>query len=260
MKEIDRLLKIIDRLRGPGGCPWDREQTMETLQPYLTDEACEVLSAINSLDGENLSEELGDLLFHVLMICRVAESGGEVSFAGIARGIEEKMVRRHPHVFGDVEVKGTEEVARNWEEIKAREKRKGPSSSLYEETFKHLPALRRAQRIQKRAEKVGFDWEDVGGVLAKVREELAEVEAEIESGDRDRLEGEIGDLLFSLVNLSRFLGFDAEKVLQKMSNRWIKRFRRMESVLRESGKILQDASLKEMDELWKKIAESEKER
>lgn len=260
MKEIDRLLGIVDRLRGPGGCPWDRAQTLETLQPCLTDEAYEVISAINSLQGENLVEELGDLLFHVLMLCRVAEVEGGVTLAGICRGIEEKMVRRHPHVFGDVKVEGAEEAVRNWEEIKAREKEAPLPASLYEDSFKHLPALRRAQRIQKKAEKVGFDWEDVSGVVAKIREELAEVEAEIAAGDRKRLEREIGDLFFSVVNLSRFLGFDAEKALQGMANRWVRRFKRMESALKGKGRFLElkEVPFGEMDALWEKIAESEK--
>lgn len=251
--EIERLLEIIDRLRGPAGCPWDREQTLETLKPYLVDEAYEVFSAINSMDRDNLTEELGDLLFHVLMLCRTAGRERKITLEAICRSIEEKMVRRHPHVFGDVQVNGVNDVMKNWEKIKAREKKRDAPGSLLDDSLKYLPALRRAQRIQQRAGRVGFDWREIAGVIAKVREELEEVEQEIETGDRRRQEYELGDLIFTVVNLVRFMGFDAELSLQKMINRWIRRFQQMEERAREEGRGLGELSLEELDAIWDKL-------
>jgi MazG family protein len=258
MKEIDRLLKIIDRLRGPDGCPWDRKQTSESLKPQLIDEAHEVLAAINSLDLVNLEEELGDLLFGILMLCRTAESEAGIKITDVARGIEEKIIRRHPHVFSEVKVDGVDDVVRNWEEIKAREKQKPPPDSLFDDTLLHLPALQRAQRIQNRARKAGFDWKEIEGVLDKIKEELAEVEEELGGGSRERLEAELGDLLFSVVNLTRFVDLSAEPALQKMINRWVRRFQKMEGRLKEEGRSVEDTSFEELDALWEEIADQEK--
>lgn len=258
MKEIDRLLEVIDRLRGPEGCPWDQAQTIETLRPGLLDEAYEVLSAINTLDPGNLSEELGDLLFGVLMLCRRAEAESAITLSEIARGIEAKIIRRHPHVFSDRKVSGVDEVLENWEEIKRGEKNHSPPKSLFEARLRHLPALRRAQKIQARARKVGFDWDDVSGVIAKIHEELDEVREAAENGDRKDLEGELGDLLFSVVNLVRFYGFEAEISLHRMIDRWIDRFRRMERELGRRGKTLRESSFEELDAAWEKISEREK--
>ena len=256
---LERLLALVDRLRGEDGCPWDRAQTLETLQPYLRDETCEVLSAINSLDGDNLAEELGDILFHVLMVCRVAASEKSITLARIAAGIEAKMIRRHPHVFAGTEVDGVEGVLATWEMIKAGEKQMPPPESVLDDPLRELPALRRAQRIQERASRTGFDWDGPREVIPKIREELGELEAEIASDDRPRLEEEMGDLIFSVVNLSRRLGFDAETALQRMINRWIRRFRRMEARARGEGRGLEELSLEEMDRLWTGAKDSERE-
>ncbi len=252
---IGRLLKLIDRLRGEDGCPWDRAQTLETLQPYLVDETCEILAAINALDGENLAEELGDLLFSVLMVCRAAESEKSITLEKIARGIEEKMIRRHPHVFSDTEVAGVGGVLENWEKIKVREKKKEPARSVLADPLRSLPALRRAQRIQVRAARAGFDWDNPQQVIPKIREELAEVEAEIAAGDRRRLEEELGDLIFAVVNLVRQLGLDSEQAEQRMINRWIRRFQRMEERVRGEGRSLKGMSLEEMDRVWDSVKE-----
>lgn len=252
-KVFGRLLELADRLRGDEGCPWDRAQTLKSLQPYLIDEAHEVLAAINSLDGENLAEELGDLLFHVLLVCRAAESEKSITLEKIARLSEEKMIRRHPHVFAGVKVDGVGEVLDNWEEIKAREKKAGPPASLFSNDLADLPALRRARRIQARASRVGFDWEKPEAVLPKIREELEEVEAELAAGDRDRLEEELGDLLFSVVNLVRQLDLDAELALQGMINRWMRRFRRMEEQVSKEGRSLEEMTLEEMDRVWEGV-------
>ncbi len=253
---IEKLMTIIQRLRGPDGCPWDREQTLETLKPYLVDEAHEVFAAINALDGDNLTEELGDLLFHVLLLCRVAAEEGEITIDAVTRSIEEKMIRRHPHVFGEEKVEGVADVLRNWEEIKRREKKeKGECTAgpLVPDLLRHLPALRRAQRIQEKAAGSGFDWPDVTGVIAKIREELEEIEAEIAGGDHSRRQAELGDLLFAVVNLARHLKLDAELSLQKMINRWTGRFRKMEKTIREQGKCMEKMTLEELDAIWDEV-------
>ncbi len=252
-KPIVRLLELIERLRGEGGCPWDRAQTLETLQPYLIDETCEILAAINSLDGENLAEELGDLLFHVLTVCRAAEAEKSITLEKIVGQIEEKMIRRHPHVFAGAEVDGVGEVLKNWEEIKAREKRKAPGRSILADPLRSLPALRRAQRIQAKTSRAGFDWDGPEEVPPQIREELEELAAELTAGDRDRMEAELGDLIFSAVNLARQLGLDAELALQRTVNRWIRRFQRLEARAAGEGRSLEDLSLEEMDEIWKSV-------
>jgi len=259
MKEIDRLLKVINRLRGPGGCPWDHAQTMETLRPGLLDETYEVLAAVNSLDVVNLREELGDLLFGVLMLCRQAEAEGSITLADIVRGIEEKIIRRHPHVFSGREVSGVTEVLKNWEEIKREEKNRSQAKTLFEDRLRHLPALRRAQKIQDRARRVGFDWKDVSDVIAKIHEELDEVKEAMESGNRKETEKELGDLLFSAINLVRFLGFDAETCLHRMIGRWIARFQKMEREIKRRGKSFKTCEFEEMDRIWEEIADREKE-
>jgi len=247
---IGRLLELIDRLRGEDGCPWDRAQTLETLQPYLIDETHEILAAINSLDGENLAEELGDLLFHVLTVCRAAQAERSITLEKIARSVEEKMIRRHPHVFAGTEVDGVSGVLENWEKIKAREKKKKLPESVLADPLRDLPALRRAQRIQGKASRVGFDWNNPQAVLPKVREELEEVAAELAAGDRRRLEDELGDLLFTVVNLARLLDLDAELALQRMINRWIRRFRKLEEQAEGEGRSLEEMTLEEMDRFW----------
>lgn len=257
-KVLGRLLTLADRLRGEGGCPWDRTQTLKSLQPYLIDEAYEVLAAINSLDGENLAEELGDLLFQVILLCRAAEAEKSITLEKIVRLSEEKMIRRHPHVFGEVEVDGAGEVSDNWEMIKAREKQGIPPNSLLSNPLPGLPALRRAQRIQGRVSRVGFDWEYPRAVLPRIREELEELEAELAAGDRGRLEEELGDVLFSVVNLARHLDLDAELALQRMVNRWIHRFQRMEAQAGKENKSLAAMTLEEMDRLWEEAKLSER--
>lgn len=253
MKEVLRMLEMVDRLRGPGGCPWDREQTVATLAPQLREEVCEVLGALNALDADNLREELGDMLFGVLMICRTAEERLGIPLEEVAEEIVAKMIRRHPHVFDEVEVSGAGQVVANWENIKAREKNLAPGSSLFAETSPHLPALARAQKLQKKAARVGFDWEDTAGVTAKIREELAEVEAELARGDSQRLGEEIGDLLFSVVNLARFQGLDAETLLHRMIGRWVGRFQRLEALAGQKGIEIGKASLPELDALWDEV-------
>jgi MazG family protein len=249
-----RLLSVMDRLRDPGGCPWDREQTLRTLTPYLLEEAHEVIEAIESGDVAHHQEELGDLLFQVVFHSRLAREQGWFDFAKVCDGIAEKLLRRHPHVFADQSVSGSGEVVKNWERIKAEERAaKGQQArSAIGGVPPSLPALVRAERVTEKAAAVGFDWPDQAGVLAKVREELAELEHELsrEQPDRERVEAELGDLLFALANLGRFTKVHPEEALRGTLRRFEARFHHIEARLAERGKGPRDSTLQEMDALW----------
>ncbi len=257
---IGRLLSIMDRLRDPGGCPWDREQTLRTLTPYLLEEAHEVIEAIESGDAAHHREELGDLLFQVVFQARIAREEGKFDFAEVCDAISEKLTRRHPHVFGDVSVSGSGEVVKNWEKIKADErKQKGqaPRSAIGGVPVA-LPALVRAERLTEKAGAVGFDWPDARSVLAKVREELSELEKEIDAGAPERIEQELGDLLFALANLGRWLKVHPEEALRGTLRRFESRFEHIEEELRRRGKSPRESNLAEMDALWNEAKEREK--
>lgn len=245
MAGIDKLQGIMARLRGEGGCPWDRRQTLQTLRPFVIEEAYEVADAIDRKDWRSLKEELGDLLFHIVFLSRVAEEGGHFDLQGVIDEVADKMVRRHPHVFGERGVKDAKEVEVNWHRIKEAEKRR---TSVLDGIPKALPALMRAHKITRRAEQVGFDWEDVGGVMEKLQEELRELREVLSSGGDP--EGELGDLLFTVVNLCRFLKVDPERALHKSCDRFEERFRHVEGRLRARGKSPEEVSLQEMDRLW----------
>ena len=250
--EIGELLRVMAKLRDPeGGCPWDREQDFATIAPYTIEEAYEVADAISRADMADLRDELGDLLFQVVFHARMAEEAGVFAFADVVTAIVEKMIRRHPHVFADEEVADAEAQTRAWEEHKARERHaKGQHHSLLDGVTLGLPALTRAQKLQKRAARAGFDWPDVGGVLDKIAEELDEVRAEVTAGDQAALQGEIGDLLFACVNLARYAGVDPETALRSTNEKFERRFRYIEEVLRSQAKELEQCSLEEMDKLW----------
>jgi MazG family protein len=249
---LSRLLEIMDKLRDPGGCPWDREQTLRTLTPYLLEEAHEVIEAIESGDVAHHREELGDLLFQVVFQARVAREEGKFDFADVCDAIAGKLTRRHPHVFGDVSVSGSKEVVKNWERIKADErKEKGQSErSAIGGVPVALPALVRAERLTEKAGAVGFDWPDAGSVLAKVREELAELTEAVEGGAPERIESELGDLLFAIANLGRWLKVHPEESLRGTLRRFEGRFHHIEKKLRERGKSPRESDLAEMDALW----------
>ena len=269
---IDRLLRIMDKLRDPGGCPWDREQSLRTLTPYLLEEAHEVIEAIEAGDAQHHKEELGDLLFQVVFQARIAREEGKFDFAGVCDSISDKLTRRHPHVFGEVTVSGSREVVKNWERIKADERKakgEAPRSAIGGVPV-GLPALVRAERITEKASAVGFDWPDLSGVLAKVREELSELDAAI-AQRRDapagsaaahdlhgRVEEELGDLLFALANLGRFLKVHPEEALRGTVRRFESRFHHVEDRLREDGRSPRDATLAEMDRLWDEAKAREK--
>jgi MazG family protein len=249
---LSRLLEIMDKLRDPGGCPWDREQTLRTLTPYLLEEAHEVIEAIESGDVAHHREELGDLLFQVVFQARVAREEGKFDFADVCDAIAGKLTRRHPHVFGDVSVSGSKEVVKNWERIKADErKEKGQSErSAIGGVPVALPALVRAERLTEKAGAVGFDWPDANSVLAKVREELAELTQAMEGGAPEQIEAELGDLLFAIANLGRWVKVHPEEALRGTLRRFEGRFHHIEKKLRERGKSPRESDLAEMDALW----------
>lgn len=250
--DIRELLSIMASLRDPeGGCPWDLEQDFSTIVPYTIEEAYEVADAISRGDMADLRDELGDLLFQVVFHARMAEETGEFTFDDVVEGIVEKMIRRHPHVFADEDVADAEAQTRAWEEHKAKERHaKGQHHSLLDGVTLGLPALSRAQKLQKRAARAGFDWPEVGGVLDKIAEELDEVRVEIDNGDQAALQGEIGDLLFACVNLARYAGVEPETALRTTNEKFERRFRNIEQALCAQGKELEQCSLEEMDGLW----------
>ncbi len=260
---IDTLLEIMARLRDPGGgCPWDREQTFATIAPYTLEEAYEVADAIERGTPSELREELGDLLFQVVFHARMAEEAGQFAFPDVVETVVEKMVRRHPHVFGDEEVADAEAQTAAWEAQKARERaaKAGgePSHSALDGVAVALPALTRAEKLQRRAARVGFDWPDPRGALEKVREETEEVVRELDQRDADALQAEVGDLLFACVNLARLAGVDAETALRGANSKFDRRFRAVEATLTREGKSLDDVSLEEMDAAWERVKRGER--
>jgi tetrapyrrole methylase family protein / MazG family protein len=257
---MQRLLDIMDKLRDPGGCPWDREQTLRSLTPYLLEEAHEVIEAIEAGDVAHHKEELGDLLFQVVFQARIAREEGKFDFAQVCDAIADKLTRRHPHVFGDVEVSGSREVVKNWERIKADErKQKGQEArSAIGGVPVSLPALVRAERMTEKAGAVGFDWPDARSVLAKVREELDELENAIEAGAPEQVEHELGDLLFAVANLGRWVKVHPEEALRGTLRRFESRFHQIERELAARGKSPRESTLAEMDALWNDAKRREK--
>jgi len=249
---VQQLCAIIAALRAPEGCPWDREQTHASLRASLIEEAYEVVEAINTGDNANLREELGDLLLQPIFHAQIAAEEGRFDFDDVARSIVEKLIRRHPHVFGDDRCSDSAEVLRKWDDIKRAEKGHVATSAL-DGISGGLPALMRAEKVQKKAARVGFDWSEVAPVLAKIREELAEVEAELPGGSRAKIEEEIGDLLFSVVNLARKLQVDGETALQRATDKFATRFRAVEALARQRSLALEKMSLTELDTLWDEV-------
>jgi MazG family protein len=227
---IVRLVGVMRRLLAPDGCPWDREQSFETLRKYALEEACEVIDAIDSGDRAALCEELGDLLLQVVFQAELARSEGSFGIDDVVAGIVDKLVKRHPHVFGDLEARDADEVLRNWEKLKAQEK---GQRGILAGVPRSMPALTRAQRIGEKVSRVGFDWEDAAGSRTKVAEEIGELDRAIEQGDAHAIEEETGDVLFALVNLSRHLGVDAEAALRRTIDKFTARFAHVEQRVRE---------------------------
>ena len=249
--EIGELLALIRSLRSPAGCPWDRVQKEKDLGRYVLSEAYEVIDAIAGGSPADLREELGDLLFQILFLVVLAEEQGHFDLAGVVREVSEKMIRRHPHVFADKPVRDVAEVKANWKEIKATEKCKGrQASTLFDGISRSLPALSRAQDITARAATVGFDWERTEQVIEKIEEELQELKEAIGWQDQDGMEEEIGDLLFSVVNLSRFAQVQAEAALRRTTGKFLRRFQYIERRLQEEGVRMEEAGLATLDRLW----------
>lgn len=259
---FDRLVQIMDRLRDPGGCPWDREQTLESLSGYLIEEAYEVVDAVRSGDGQALCEELGDLLLQIVFMAKIGAENGWFDVDAVAAGISDKMVRRHPHVFGDRSVDGADEVVRNWEEIKREEKNGGATErrSVLDGVPHALPALLKAYRMTQKAAAVGFDWQRPADVIEKLHEEVHELEHEIAGDGREpSLEArkEMGDVLFVLANLARHLGVEPETALQLSNEKFQRRFGHIEAAADAGGRPLSDLTLEEMDALWQEAKERE---
>jgi MazG family protein len=293
-ERFERAVSIMARLRGPGGCPWDREQTFDSIKPYTLEEAYEVLEAIDNRDWDELRGELGDLLLQVLFYSEMAQEDGKFSIDDVLERLSDKLVRRHPHVFGDVTAETSADVLRNWEAIKAEEKKKRleagggkagkaeAAESVLAGVSSAMPALLEAHKLSSRAAHVGFDWPEIGGLFEKLEEEAAELKDELRrlpspparpvgrgvagSGRpqvpeelRHRMEEEVGDMFFVLVNIARYLALDPESALKKTNRKFKRRFQWMEEQLRASGRCAQDASAEELESLWQRAKREERE-
>lgn len=243
------LLEVLRRLRAPEGCPWDREQTAESLVPYLLEETYEIIEAIEEGDTHTLKEELGDLTLHILFQAELARENGKFEMADSLKHISEKLIRRHPHVF-DPDYDENGDMNLSWEKAKQKEKSR---KNLLDGVPKNLPALTRARRIQEKAANVGFDWKEIEPVWEKVEEELKELQVEIQKKDPEKIKDEMGDVLFSLVNLSRFLDISPEDALRMTISKFELRFAKVEKELKKRGKDFSDSSLEEMDGIWNEI-------
>jgi tetrapyrrole methylase family protein/MazG family protein len=257
-KELfDQLVQVFAALRSENGCPWDREQTHESIKPDLIEETYEVIEAIDAGDATKLREEIGDLLANVMLHAQIARDEGEFDISDVIKTLTEKLIRRHPHVFGDQEANNADQVVKNWEQIKRSESGYEDRKSALDGIPDHLPNLQRAQKLQRKAARVGFDWNDVSDVLPKIDEEIAELKENIQDGNREEIELEIGDLLFSIVNLCRFLDVQAEEALRKASRKFVRRFKAMEEELERRGDSFKDYDLAGLDEIWDKAKEEE---
>ncbi len=248
--DINDLLEIMRCLRAPGGCPWDAEQTHESIRKNLIEETYEVVEAIDKKDSGMLLEELGDLLMQVVFHAQMEEEKGSFNFDDVADGVCKKLIERHPHVFGEVEVSGVGDVLDNWDAIKRRKKGQKKGSEPMLSVPRELPALMRAAKIQQKASAVGFDWPDVSGAYDKIIEETQELKNAVDSGVQEDISEELGDVLFSVVNVSRFLKCDAEEALTAASDKFIDRFIRVEQLAKKNGVDMEKASLEELDKLW----------
>lgn len=249
-----RLVEIMARLRAPGGCPWDREQTHESLKKYMVEEAYEACDAIDSGEDRQIAEELGDVLLQVVFHAQVASEEKRFTIEDVLDAINTKLVSRHPHVFGELKLDNSEQVLQHWESFKVREKQE--RQSILDGIPRDLPALLKAHRIQERVARVGFDWEKVEDVFCKVKEELREFEEACYSQEDDRIEDELGDLFFAVVNVARFLEKDPEAALQRTIRKFTRRFNYIEQQVKQSGQDLQSVSLEVMDKYWEESKKS----
>jgi len=257
VKEFDKLREVINNLRDPEeGCPWDLKQTHRSMIPNFIEELYEAIEAIENQDYEHLSEELGDLILHILMQVRMAEEENHFALEDVLNKISDKLISRHPHIFGDGEAVDADGVKLNWERIKQQEKKKHRKSFI-DGIPRTMPALIIAQRMQEKAAAAGFDWQEVGPAIEKLEEEVQEFISALQHDDRDQVENEIGDMIFSIVNISRKLGFDAESSLNRTIRKFENRFRKIEDYHRENNQNMQDSSLEKLDEIWELAKETE---
>ncbi|MDO8519899.1 MAG: nucleoside triphosphate pyrophosphohydrolase [Deltaproteobacteria bacterium] len=255
-QSFDELVAIMARLRGPGGCPWDHEQTHESIVPQLIEETYEAIGAIDAKNWPHLCEEVGDLLLHLLFHSQIASETKDFTINDVVTGLTAKLVRRHPHVFGDTKVKDAGEVIKNWDKIKAGEKKNQKMESALDNIPRALPALMQAYKLTKKASKMGFDWEKTEDVLKKVDEEIREIKEAVKTKNQEEIAGEIGDLFFSLANLCRFLQVPPEEALRTSNEKFRKRFGTMEKTIREQGKKMEEMNLSELDSVWNQIKKS----
>jgi MazG family protein len=263
-EKFDELVGVMEKLRAPGGCPWDREQTYESLGQYLLEESYEAFDAIQEVgetgDTANLQEELGDVLLQVVFHSTIAKEIGDFTIEDVAAGVSEKLILRHPHVFEDKKLETADDVLSNWDELKKEERKRSgkkekTKNSVLDDVPKSFPALIEANKLTKKAARVGFDWENEGQVFEKLDEEIGELRSAIGGKNEDEMRGEIGDLLFVVVNLARKLGVEPENALKKTNRKFRKRFRFIEDELKAANRTLEDADLEEMDSLWNRAKE-----
>ena len=248
--EFKKLTEIVNTLMGENGCPWDKVQTRESLKPYLIEEAYETLEALDGNNPEEIKEELGDLLYQILFHAKISENKNEFNITDVVESISHKMVHRHPHVFKEENLETPEEVVTQWEEIKSKEKGKANRESVLDGIPPHLPGLLRAQKLQKKAAKQGFDWDKIDDVFDKLDEEVAEFKEAVLSGKETDMTSELGDIIFVLVNIAKFKKIDAEEALRATNNKFIKRFQYIEAEVTKRGKTLKETSLEELEKYW----------
>ena len=250
LNSLSKLIKITDTLMGEDGCPWDKVQTRESLKPYLVEETYEVLDALDANDPEKIKDELGDLLYQILFHSKISSLKGEFNFRDVIDNLSEKMVRRHPHVFKEGELNTPDQVVKQWEEIKRNEKNQTNQKSILDNIPKNLPSLLRAQKLQKKAAKEGFDWDQISDVFAKLDEEIAEFKEAVLKKKSADIQNEIGDIIFVITNIAKCYKVDAEEALLSTNNKFIKRFQYIEQKIKAKGKTLKDSPLEEMERYW----------
>ena len=248
--KAEDLVEIMRLLRAPGGCPWDAEQTHTSIKKNLIEETYEVIEAINKEDNELLCEELGDLMMQVVFHAQMEQENGSFDFDDVCDGVCKKLIERHPHVFGQVTVSGVDDVLTNWDEIKRKTKKQKTTTDSMLSVPRELPALMRATKLQKKAADVGFDWDDVSGALDKLEEEIAELRLAIQNKDKENMAEELGDILFSAVNVSRFIKTDAEEALTAASDKFLSRFTKVEKLAQERNIDMKSVGIDELDKLW----------
>lgn len=254
----DDFIQIMKLLRAPGGCPWDAAQTHESIKKNLIEETYEVIEAINKQDSDLLCEELGDLLMQIIFHTVMEEEKGVFDFGNVTDGVSKKLIIRHPHIFGDVKADTVDDVLTNWDEIKKKTKGQKTATESMLSVPRELPALMRAQKIQKKAADVGFDWPDVTGAVDKLYEEIGELKEAIEKGDKSNINEEFGDLLFSMVNVSRFIKVDSEESLTNASDKFLARFTEVEKKAAEKGIDMKNSTIEELDALWDEVKAEQK--